>query len=254
MLSNTQQDYYLGNGRVAFFERNADGTTGKGVFAGNCPDFKITLTTEKKEHFESMSGKNLKDRDIVTQVGAEFSLTVESLDDANLALLVWGVKQSIAAAINQTYTIVAPAINALYRVPNGFNLSNVVLKDSGDDSLLVEGTHYEIDAAFGMIKVLSLATVAANIVVTYDRGAATAMPFFTGERPHRFGSFLGVNKGNGAQQKELWEIYDMVFDPVSDLSLIGDDFGKFELKGSCLVDVAREADANFGGFGRRLRA
>lgn len=254
MIATEQQTYYFGNGRIAFYKRNPDGTTAEGVFAGDAPDFKITLSTEKKENFESMSGRNLKNREVITQIGAEFAITLKNLSDANLALLVWGVVLDIDPASSVDFTIPTPKVGYLYRIPDGFNITELALEDSTVVTPvdLVEGTHYSFEPDYGAIKILSLTGLTGTIKGTFDRDGATVVPFFTGARPHRFGSFHGINKGNEEVKKCLVELYDMVFDPVADLSLIGDDFGNYELKGSCLLDETREADETLGGFGRKL--
>ncbi|WP_244539167.1 hypothetical protein [Pseudomonas aeruginosa] len=45
-------------------------------------------------------------------------------------------------------------------------------------------------------------------------------------------------------------LYRCKFDPVSDLALINDEYGNFQLTGSVLYDTLNAADAKLGGFGR----
>jgi hypothetical protein len=45
-------------------------------------------------------------------------------------------------------------------------------------------------------------------------------------------------------------LWNGAFDTPTDFSLIGDDFAKFELKGSLQVDETRKANSELGGYGR----
>ena len=45
-------------------------------------------------------------------------------------------------------------------------------------------------------------------------------------------------------------LYRCNFDPASELGLIHEQYGSFQLTGSVLYDTLNAADANWGGFGR----
>nr|CUV15800.1 protein of unknown function [Ralstonia solanacearum] len=46
------------------------------------------------------------------------------------------------------------------------------------------------------------------------------------------------------------ELYRVAFDPLKELSLISDDYNKFEMEGSLLADPTKPFDAVLGQFGR----
>jgi hypothetical protein len=101
-----------------------------------------------------------------------------------------------------------------------------------------------------------VATYTQPFKLEYDRGAYDSVPFFTSQAPTRFLRFEGLNLGNpgaGLSDKFVVELYIVQFDPVTDLSVIGDDFGKFELKGGLQLDDTRVSNSALGGYGRIIK-
>lgn len=248
--------YWFGKGKIGLYERNpTTGAVGKGLYLGNCPELKVTFNSDVVDHFESESGHNSLDRQVVKSNSAEVSLTLESLTPENLALLTSGVVQTLAALTAQSYFFPSGIVaGENYIIPSGFNLANAVVKDSAVTPVTVTTTKYALDASFGSMNFIDVTGYTQPFELEYDRGAATNVPFMSGDRPVRFLRFEGINLGNpgSAQTKCLVELYNSVYQPVSDLSLITDDFGKFELKGAALVDDTRASDSAFGQFGRMI--
>jgi hypothetical protein len=254
---NVASEYLFGKGKVAIAERAANGSISELFYVGNCPELKISGNVDKVDHYESQSGLNTKDRSLVKSAAFEFSMTLESISEDNLALITWGTKQDIAAAAGQNYTFPNPvAADETHVIPNAFNLSNLVLKDSTGTPLTVDTADYEADASFGVVKFIDVSGYVQPIKAQFDQGAAKAVPAFTGERPARFIRFEGLNLGNpgsGFAQKVLVEIYNGAFDLPSDISFIGDDFGKFELKGDINKDDTRAGNSALGGYFRIVK-
>lgn len=247
-------EYLFGKGKVSLAERDANGAVSKVLYLGNCPELKFSGSTEKVTHFDSQSGLNTQDRDIVKSVSMEMSVTLESISNDNLAILVWGQATTVASAPTQSHFFPEDIANGEYHmVPNGFNISVPVLKDSAGSPVTVPTTKWTIDPDFGVVHFLDVATYTQPFELEYTRGAYDNVPFFTTQRPQRFLRFEGLNLGNPGlsySDKYVVELYNIGLDPVSDLSLIGEDFGKFELKGSVQVDESRVSNALLGGYGR----
>jgi hypothetical protein len=128
---NVGSEYLFGKGKIALAERDNSGTISEILYVGNCPELKISGSTEKVDHYESMSGLNVKDRAMVKSAAFEMSMTLESITEDNLAVITWGSKVDIASAASQSHFFPAGIANGEYHiVPDGFNLSACVVKDS----------------------------------------------------------------------------------------------------------------------------
>lgn len=254
---NVINEYLLGKGKVSLCERDTNGAVSKALYVGNAPDLKISMTSEKVSHNESTSGINTKDREIVTAIGMDFSLTLESITKENIALLTWGTNVAIPSLTAQSHFFPAGIVAGdIHVIPNGFNISVPVVKDSAGSPVTVTDTKYDLDAAFGVIKFLDVATYTQPFELEYTRGAAESIPFFGAKRPTRFIRFEGLNLANPGlnySEKYLVEIYLGAFEPVADFALLGTEFAKFELKGSALLDETRNSNSALGGFGRMIK-
>ena len=89
----------------------------------------------------------------------------------------------------------------------------------------------------------------APIKAAYAFGETTEIGIFTQPLPERFLRFEGLNTAQG-NAKVLVELYRVAFDPLKELSLISDEYNKFELEGSLLADNTKPADSLLGQFGR----
>ncbi|CAH0446249.1 hypothetical protein LMG9673_04774 [Ralstonia pseudosolanacearum] len=77
----------------------------------------------------------------------------------------------------------------------------------------------------------------------------TEIGIFTQPLPERYLRLEGLNTAQG-NAKVLVELYRVAFDPLKELSLISDDYNKFEIEGSLLADPTKPFDAVLGQFGR----
>jgi hypothetical protein len=152
-VSLPSNEYLFGKGRVALAERDVNGAVSKILYQGNCPELKISGSADRIEHYESQSGTNLKDRSIVKTSSLEMSLTLESISKENLALMLWGTNVHTNALATQSYFFPSGIVaNDIHVVPNGFNITSPVVKDSAGAPVTVPTTKYEIDPSFGTIK------------------------------------------------------------------------------------------------------
>lgn len=256
MITPVQNEYLYGKGKIAVCERGANGEIGAVFYLGNCPELKISSSSDKLTHFESETGRNVQDRQIVKTLSAEFTISLENIARKNLALMWWStvVENEQAAAVEFDFEsgLVATDIRV---IENGFNISNLVITDSAISPATVSTTKYNYDADFGVVEFLDVGGFTQPFKATFDQGASESVPMLTDERPARFLRFEGVNLGNPGElnDKVLVELYNAAFDTPTDFSLIGDDFGKFELKGSLQVDESRKANSELGGYGRIVK-
>jgi hypothetical protein len=258
MQISTPNEYLYGKGKVMVCERDANGGIGKGIYLGDCPELKFSGSTDKLTHFESETGLNTQDRELVKTVSMEMSVTLQNISADNLALLVWGTQVEVEQAAGVSYTFPSSDIvdGDIYKIPNTINLANAVLVDSAVSPATVSTTKYNVDEDFASVEFLDVATYTQPFKLNYDKGASIRIPMFTSQRPYRYLVFEGINLANpgAVGQKFQVELYNIGFDPATDISMIGDDFGKFELKGSVLVDETRKANSNLGGYGNITKA
>lgn len=250
-------EYLFGKGKVSIAERDANGAVSKVLYMGNCPELKISGSVDRIKHYESESGQNRQDRNIVKSSEMEFSLVTENMSDDNLALMFWGGKSTITGASGTVHTFPSGIVDGdVHIIPNAFNLTPTFLKDSAGSPATVPTTKYTLDNDFGVVEFLDVATYTQPFKLTFNTADAVAIPFLTTSIPTRFLRFEGLNLANPGEdvaQKFVVELYLCQFDLPSDVSFIGDDFGKFELKGALQEDSSRVASSSLGGYGRIVK-
>lgn len=229
------ETYTIGKGKLLFKPAGESGYKD----LGNCPDFKITTGTEKKEHFSSRSGISKKDAEIVTKQTATGSFTLDQINIDRLNMFVMGagatVSTQVAASVPDQ-----PLIALLDKwVDIGkIDISNVVVTD--DPLTITYGldTDYELDLNAGLFRALSTGAITDSeaLLVSYDyanatinqTNAATATTikgdiYFVGDPP--VGKILDV-KGY------------VSLAPNGDLSLIGEDWMQFQFNMEFLTSTA----------------
>ena len=250
-------EYLFGKGKVMLLERDANGVVSEGLYVGNCPELKFSSSAEKLKHIESMTGTNAQDREIITQLTMEMSVTLESISDDVLALLVWGTKNTIAAATGQSHFFPSGILaGETHIIPNAWNISNAVLKDSAGSPVTVDSADYTLDTDFGTIKFNDVSGYTQPFELEFDKGAAVGVPLLKTTQPARFLRFEGKNLGNpGLSYADTFivELYNIGFDPPADMGFIGNEFAKFELKGSVNSDDTRSDDNALGAYGRIIK-
>lgn len=259
--------YYASfQGRVFLAKRNALGQAIEAQSPGNVAELKLSLKTDVLEHFESQSGQRALDHRMVKQKSATVNLTIEEFTKENLALALYGNHQLSTGSTVTDEPIgvqsappaspVLPTIGERYFLAHQ-KISNLVLKDSAATPVTLQaGVDYTADLDFGAVQFLRThngATPAVEFVApikaSYAFGAVTEIGIFTQALPERFLRLEGINTAQG-NAKVLVELYRVAFDPLKELSLISDEYNKFELEGSLLADSSKPIDALLGQFGR----
>ncbi len=195
---------------------------------GNCPDFKITISTEKKEHFSSRSGIQVKDKEVVIKQTASGSFTLDELVDYNLRAFIMSAASTVQDQTSGTATgqVVTSAHDRWIYLGKKM-ISNLVVKDAAETKTYVLGVDYIADLKAGLIMCLSTGEIvdgqslkisyAYAAITTKKMGAATTTTiqghvWFVGDPP--VGKVIDI-KGYAA------------LSPNGDLSLIGEDWTTF---------------------------
>jgi len=223
------ESYTIGRGKLLF---KPDGYTGGFEDLGNCPDFKITIATDKKEHVSSRAGLQVKDLEIITKQTATGSFT---LDEPNIENIKRFIMSDTGGSETQTSGNDSTAQSFTADLDHWINLgkknlTSVVVKDSTDTTTYVEGTDYVLDKDAGLLMCLSTGSIVDNstIHVTRTWGTATIQKAYAAKTTTVKGHVWFV--GNPASGRKLEVKGYVSLSPEGDLSLIGDDWMKFGFK------------------------
>lgn len=236
-------------GKIYIAERQPDGSCGVLRWPFNVPALSIKMGTTTKEHKESYSGQRLTDARLITEVKCEISIDLEDFDPANLAMALYGSAATVATGTVTAETLPTVAVGDIVKLAH-IGVSAVVIEDSaGTPATLVAGTDYDIESApGGLAKILNIGTYVQPLKAAYSYAAANNVAMFTQQPTNKY--LIGdlINTVDGT--RTLVRLYQVRFDPMADLAVIGDDFNKMTLAGSCLADPINGQDATLGYFGR----
>ncbi len=238
-------------GKAYIAERDANGKPAALRWPFNVPTLQLSLSTTVKQHQESYTGQRIEDGRLITAKTAGITLELEDFNADNLALALYGSKSSVTGATVTAEALPDTLVSGDYAALEFANVSTLTITDSATSTPvdLVEGTDYVIEsAAGGIIKFLNVASFTQPFNVNYTYGDASNVAMFTAPIPEKYIVFDGINTvDNSAARVRL---YRCQFDPLSQLDLIGTDYGKMQLKGSVLYDTLNAKDPLLGGFGR----
>ncbi len=187
MAANNQT---LGRGKVYFSKFKTGTYTPEGYrYLGNTPSFNLSIAQSKLDHYSSDAGIRVKDKSIILQTDFTGNLTCDDIDYDNLALFFLGSTSTLAqtSATSQSETFTSVIQGASYQIgvndsnPTGVrSLSNVVVTVSASAKTL--GTDYTIDAARGILTIVSGGGIASGVTVTvsYDRAAKSRKQVISG--------------------------------------------------------------------------
>lgn len=244
--------YYASfQGRVYLGKRDSNGRATEVRSPGNVADLKLSLKTDVLEHYESQSGQRSLDHRMIKTKSATVSLTLEEFTKENLALALYGTSNATTSGSVTDEAIggAAPVVGDRYFLAHP-KVSALVIKDSASTpATLTLGTHYSVDTDFGAIEFLDLGAHTAPFKASYTYGEVSEIGIFTQPLPERYLRLEGLNTAQG-NARVLVELYRVAFDPLKELTLISNDYNKFDLEGSLLADSTKPYDALLGQFGR----
>ena len=247
---------FRGQGKVWMGTRDANGNPQNLRWVGNTPEAKVGLELTTIEHKESYSGQNLTDARLDTEKKATVSFTLESIQKDNLALAFRASLVTVAAGAAITGEVLGGgvttlAVGDLLKFAKR-NASAVTIKDStGTPKTLTAGVNYRLNAALGTIEILDLTTggpFVGPLKADYTPGDATELGLFTqGSTPYYL-FFEGLNTADSNTPVGV-DLYKVLIDPAKEFDLITDDFAKFAIEGSVLMDDSKPSSNVLGQFG-----
>lgn len=238
------------NGKVFLGERLSTGKPGKLRWVDDASTLGIQLTTDKEERQESWSGQRLTSVTIPKAKKARFTLVLNALTAANLALAVQSEAQAVVTG-SVSGEELPPGLAAGDTVMLDHpRISDLALTDSGGTPVTLDlGTHYRIESpAGGLVEILDPAALVQPFSAAYTHDAYVNLAMFKLNNVERYGVLDGINTVDDERVRVM--VYRMKFDPVSDLALITDSLGNLNLAGDILFDAVNFQNANLGGFAR----
>tara|TARA_R110002074_G_scaffold125024_1_gene261871 strand:- start:22093 stop:22800 length:708 start_codon:yes stop_codon:yes gene_type:complete len=202
---------------------------------GNAPAFVYEPEVENTEHFSSQVGPKVKDADIVLQVGANLSLTLDEITAQNIALVVNGTIGSlIQPAVSEAVVNVGAVISEQVIDIGSLNVTDISFVDNNDVTL-VENVDYKVISHESGIYVFTasqngvVATVTAGAIEESEKRSIISIL----SAPEGIeGEFMVVGTGTGRRLKGTGIYANLK--SASGLGLISEDISQIELTGSVL--------------------
>lgn len=245
--------------RGPIYLRELDTTTLAIIGAGFqiCPDaLSIDFKTTSWEHENKCGTVDVVDKRGANAVGADITLSFANLSDMTFAMASLG---TINAEAGTTSAVVnEPLLSGLVAGDYAFlggkerhrNITLATFADTGSPGgALTANTDYSLDAETGLVKLLT--TPDGDVTVSYTHQDPTSVSLLTAPLKQYALDVEYIDRAN-ANKKGSLELYAISFDPATGLNYMPDKNQDLTLKGSCLADLSRDADSEFGQIGRRV--
>lgn len=250
-MAATNETYYFGQGKV--WSRPKGGTAKDWVWWGDVSALTFGGTDETASHQESYSGYRAKVRSFSLGGDRTLSATLHQIDPDALARLLRGTVSTIAAG-----TVTAEALphglvaGDVLKLEQPFNVSDLVITDSSGSPVTVPAEHYELDAAWGTLTILSLpAGLTQPLQAAYQYAGGRQVSFFSAKPQDLQWRYEGINLAEN-NAPVLCEFYKVSTSPLEELALItdGTDVAGVTVNAEALLDSSRLASGPLGQFGR----
>jgi len=245
-LAPNTDNLLLGRGKVYFNRFDSNGDPTGWLHLGNTPGFSLNIETETLEHYSSVSGIRVKDKEIVLEQNIGFSITLEEFSKENLALAFFGSEE---AASQNSGTVTDEAITAVhdrYVELQYRKISNVVVTNDVGDVTYNEGTDYLVDYEEGMILAKSSGNITDGqaLKVDYDYGAFTAYKINAMQVSQVKGSLKFVGKPASGPPIIL-TVWKCQIRPSGEIGLISDEWASFTLECTAENDESNHPNAPY---------
>lgn len=243
MIKNQPETYYYGQGEVLLARRDANGQPETWYWVGDVSALSLAINVQSFNHLESYSGNKTPVRRINTAKDGTVTSTWHEFGSRNLAILLYG-----EAAVIPAGTVTGETLPSAITAGQMFGLkfqqvSDVVI------GTLVEGTDYELDPAFGMIKFLTAQPTAPSVNYSYAESFNTTI--FTDQPPELAFRYQGINLAEDGANV-LVELHRIKFDPASAIELINNanNLAGMQTTAGLLFDSSKGKDPLLGQVGR----
>lgn len=239
--------YFSGQGSVLIATK--DPVTGEPEGfrpVGNVSALTIGVETTVFQHKESCTGTRGIDKEIVQEVIVTIAMTMESIDDDNLALALYGTTTPVVGA-SPTDELLTAQHDKWVALDN-IKVSAVVVGDDAVPTITyVLDTDYELNEETGSIKVLSTGAITDLQVVFVDYTHAAydqIEAIISSAAPERWIRFEGLNTADGDNPVVI-DIYKGSIQPLAELALINEELAEMVVEASALTDPTRATGSQY---------
>lgn len=244
--AQTDSQYFSGQGVLLLAERTAGGLPTGFRPVGNVSALTLGISTTVYQHKESQSGVRAVDLEIIQEIAANVSMTMESLNEDNLALALYGTATIVASGtVAAAYSVWG--YHDLWSNLNHVNVSSLVIQDNTDTTTYVSGTDYLTNEAAGSFKTLSTGSIGdgEELHVTYDYAAQEEIQgLISGSAPIRWARFEGLNTADG-DNPVVVDVFKLSVQPLQELALINDEIAQMTVEAKALSDATKVTGSKF---------
>lgn len=251
------QDYLLGRGELYFATSlDVDGRPKNFRSLGNAEAFTLTVASEKLEHFSTLEGLKVKDREVVLSQAMNLSFQLTEIDTDNLTAFLSGdsadVTQTgatilfaaaagniVVSGLGRWYDFYDVAAPAAYPPTSGnrvYRISAVTVKDATQVTTYVEDTDYILDYEMGRIFIVDGGAIGAtdtlDVEFTYASLTISEVHAMTTAKLSGVLKFVSRNankSGNGSEVE--YTFWSVTLTADGDLALIGDEWATLNIAG-----------------------
>ena len=237
---------YIGSGIVYINGRDV----------GNCSNvnFAIEQETQSQRNYRGGGGNFAS---VTTVSAVNLSMELANFSNANLALALRGVVESVAAGsvADEVVVAVAGGLAETTKMIDVSDAANSVTVTDGaevDPVTYVQGTDYEVTAAG--LKILSGGAITdeQKLTVSYDNQGTNVLQALVDSGQEVRVVLDGINDATG--KPVTVKVHRWKPSPTSGLGLISDGFSTFTIEGEVLADESIQASGKSKFFTRAAAA
>ena len=251
-MSNRQETYLFGQGRVEIAER-IGATLGEWVWLGDVSDMSLSFEEEKFTHKESYSGQRSDVRELSVGTSLNTSLTIHELSAENVARFTRGTVTAIAEGTVTDESLGTVAAGDIVQLEN-LGVSDLVISDSTAVPVTIDPEHYSVDP-FGEVVFTTLPTPLPTmpLLASYKHTSAQQATFLSGSKKEYALRFKGVNLAE-LDKPVLVELYKVSPSLLQTLSLItsGNQLASAPVEFKPLLDTSKSVSDGLGQYGRMV--
>lgn len=230
-INHVENQYVVPRGRM-YWNPIVNGVYQGEIPFGNVPEFTVSISATKAEHFSSETAETAKDRERVTRVTRSGKVKIDNLSNSNVQNWL-GADASVITVSATPVADLKLKVNTgrIYQlgatVENPLGIKNITAfsaKAEDGTTALVEGTDYNIDLKNARLQILKggLVMDGDEITVGFTPTAGKRVVLATGGQISKEGA-IRVVPDNADGPNRDWYMPKVTMSPDGDLALINTD-------------------------------
>lgn len=224
-------------------------------FLGNANSISISAEVTDVELFSSTEKSGALIDRAVLRTAYSLSVSLNEFTLNNLKLFLKGEDNVVqqAAQSQESVTITGAKVGKYYET--GFRRITSVVVNQGSLGPFVEGTDYEVNSEFGIIRILPGGTITDDddLTVAFEAPAVQINQVRIARKASSVGRLLYLAddaNNSGAAAKDRLEVWKVDVAPDGELNFVGDDYGAFSLSLAVLSDAENHPNDPYGTLDR----